>query len=200
MLGALCICPLVPAPPLATRTRVVLVIHRDEARKPTNTGRLAALCLAGCEVLVRGRPGEPSPPFAAPPGTRPVLLFPHEGATPLAELVGAAPPDEPVTLVVPDGTWRQAAKVRTRVPGLRDLPCASLPPGEPSIYRLRHEPVTGGLATFEAIVRALELLEGGGVRAALDPIFRAMVERTLWARGQLGDDDVTGGVPAGATR
>ena len=129
-----------------------------------------------------------------------MLLFPHEDAIPLAELARAAPSDAPVTLVVPDGTWRQAAKVRARVPGLAALPCASLPPGEPSRYRLRHEPVAGGLATFEAIARALELLEGGGVRAVLDPVLRAMVERTLWARGQLRTAEVTDGVPAGAVR
>ena len=42
MLPWLCVCPLLPTPPHATRTRLALFIHKDEARKPTNTGRLAA--------------------------------------------------------------------------------------------------------------------------------------------------------------
>jgi DTW domain-containing protein YfiP len=55
-----------------------------------------------------------------------------------------------------------------------------LPAGEPSIDGLRNEPRPGGLATIEAIARAFELLEGPHVRATLDRVFRAMVERTLW--------------------
>jgi tRNA-uridine aminocarboxypropyltransferase len=192
MLGGLCICALIPSPPIATATRVVLLIHRDEERKPTNTGLLAVRCLANAHVVVRGREGERDAPVS---GARPLLLFPGEDATPLV-----ARPAEPVTLIVPDGVWRQAAKARQRVPGLRDAPCVMLPPGEPSRYRLRHEPRPGGLATFEAIARALEILEGGGVRAALDPIFRAMVERTLWARGAIDAGEVESGIPDGVRR
>ncbi len=197
MLGGLCVCALMPSPPLATRTRLVLIIHRFEERKPTNTGRLAAACLAASEVLVRGHAGEPSPPFIAPAGTRPLLLFPADDAIALDQL---PPSPDPVTLIVPDGTWRQAQRVRTRVPGLRDVPCVVLPPGEPSRYRLRHEPRGGGLATIEAIARAFELLEGAHVRAALERVFHAMVDRTLWSRGALDAADVTGGVPAGVSR
>jgi DTW domain-containing protein YfiP len=39
MHSSLCVCALIPT--LETRTRLVLVIHRAEDRKPTNTGRLA---------------------------------------------------------------------------------------------------------------------------------------------------------------
>jgi DTW domain-containing protein YfiP len=197
MLGELCICALIPSPPLATRARVVLFIHRFEQRKPTNTGLLATQCLANSEVVVRGREAMPDAPFVPAPGTRPVLLFPFEDATPLADFASSA---EPITLIVPDGTWRQAGKVRNRVPGLREVPCVSLPRGEPSRYRLRSEPVDGGLATIEAIARALEILEGPAVRAVLDAVFVAMVERTLWSRGQLATSAVTGGIPDGAIR
>ncbi len=198
MLGGLCVCALMPSPRLVTRTRLVLVIHRDELRKPTNTGRLAAECLAGSETIVRGREGEPSLPIALP-GARAVLLFPDPDAVPLDRLAAAAA-DEPVTLIVPDGTWRQAQRVRTRVPGMAAVPCAVLPPGAPSTYRLRHEPRPGGLATAEAIARAFGLLEGPEVEAALLRVFRAMVERTLWSRGTLDTGDVTDGIPAGVTR
>ena len=48
-----------------------------------------------------------------------------------------------------------------------------LPAGAPSRYALRHEPVTGGLGTGEAIARAFGILEGAGIclgtRAAPDP-------------------------------
>ena len=198
MHGSLCVCALIPR--IETRTRLVLVIHRVEDRKPTNTGRLAAECLVNSEVLVRGHEAHPSAPFAFEPGTTPVLLFPHESATPLARFASS---DKPVTLIVPDGTWRQASKVRNRVAGLSDVPCVSLPHDAPSIYRLRSEAHAHGLATIEAIARAIGILEGARgaeVRQALEHVFRAMVERTLWARGGIAPSDVTGGVPAGAMR
>jgi DTW domain-containing protein YfiP len=187
-----------PSPRLETRTRLVLLIHRYEARKPTNTGRLAAECLANSVVVVRGHESHPTPPFASDPGAQPLLLFPHEGATPLADV--RLDPDRPVTLIVPDGNWRQASKVRQRVPGLRDVPCVGLPAGEPSIYRLRAEAHEAGLSTIEAIGRAMGLLEGEHVRRALDLVFRAMVERTLWSRGEVTTAEVTGGIPEGTRR
>jgi DTW domain-containing protein YfiP len=198
MLGGLCVCALIPSPRIETRTRLVLLIHRFEDRKPTNTGRLAAECLENSVVLVRGHEAQPTPPFAWDPGTQPLLLFPHEGATPLADV--RLDPERPVTLVVPDGNWRQASKVRQRVPGLRDLPCVGLPVGERSVHRLRAEAHEAGLSTIEAIGRAMGLLEGDHVRRALYLVFRAMVERTLWSRGKVPTAEVTGGIPEGTMR
>ncbi|MBX3209131.1 MAG: DTW domain-containing protein [Labilithrix sp.] len=189
----LCVCPLVPR--IETKTRLALVIHHTEIRKPTNTGHLGAACLVNSEVHIRGREGVPSAPLAWGDRT-PLLLFPHEGeAEPLAPVF----PD-PVMLIVPDGNWRQASKVRARVPGLKNVRCVTLPPGPPSIYRLRSEAHPEGLATIEAIARAMGILEGPHVQAALEHVFRAMVERTLWSRGAIAAGDVTGGIPEGATR
>ncbi len=195
--ASLCVCALIH--PIATRTKLILVIHRAEVRKPTNTGLLATQLLSNSEVLVRGHEGKPSPPLELDSRSQPILLFPHENeATPLVR-----PPDiddRPVTLIVPDGNWRQASKVRARVPGMRDVPCAMLPAGAPSTYRLRSEAHPLGLATIEAIARAMEILEGRHVRDALEKVFSVMVERTLWVRGSIADEEVSGGVPDGATR
>ena len=186
----LCVCPLIPR--IQTRTRLTLVIHHSELRKPTNTGHLAASSLVNSEVHVRGRRNH-APETALEWGDRtPLLLFPHEGAEPLERI------DESVALVVPDGNWRQAWKMRARVPGLKDVRCVTLPPGPPTLYRLRTETHPQGLATIEAIARAMGILEGPQVQDALERVFHTMVERTLWARGVLAAKDVTGGIPEGA--
>ncbi|HWE27430.1 MAG TPA: tRNA-uridine aminocarboxypropyltransferase, partial [Polyangia bacterium] len=186
----LCVCSLIPR--IETRTRLLLVIHRDEERKPTNSGQLAALCLPNSEVCVRGVVGQPAPRFTPDAATQPLLLFPHERAVPIATFAGST---RPVTIIVPDGTWRQAAKVRQRMPGLAEVPCVSLPPDAPTSYRLRAEFHDDRLATLEAIARALEILEGPAVRDALERLFRIMVERTLWLRGMLDAEHVTGAIP-----
>ncbi|HVH46894.1 MAG TPA: tRNA-uridine aminocarboxypropyltransferase [Labilithrix sp.] len=188
----LCVCPLVPR--IETKTRLVLVIHHTEIRKPTNTGHLAAACLVNSEIHVRGRERAPSAPIEWGDRT-PLLLFPHEGEAEPLETV-----DGPATLIVPDGNWRQASKVRARVPGMKNVRCVTLPPGPPSIYRLRSEAHPAGLATMEAIARAMGILEGHEVQLQLEHVFRAMVERTLWVRGAIAADAVTGGIPDGATR
>ena len=195
MHGSLCVCALIPR--VVTRTRLLLVIHRFEARKPSNTGRLAAACLPNSEVIVRGHAGLPDVGLPASGGSQAVFLYPHEDAVPLSRFTGSL---QPVTLIVPDGTWRQAFKVRQRIPGMSDIPCVSLPHDAPSLYRLRHEAHDHGLATIEAIARAMGILEGAHVRHALEHVFRAMVERTLWSRGEIATESVTGGVPLGAMR
>jgi DTW domain-containing protein YfiP len=194
MHASLCICDLVTE--IDTRTRLVVVMHRAEERKSTNTGALAARCIARSEIVVRGHEDRPSR-FEVAGATQPVLLFPHEDAVPLARFARS---ERPITLVVPDGTWRQASKVRARVPGLRDIPCALLPVESPSTYRLRVESDPTRLSTIEAIARAMGLLEGMHVRRAIERVFRTMVERTLWSKGDLDDDEVTGGIPPGVMR
>src|SRR5207253_8194346 len=104
MRSSLCVCALMPR--IETRTRIVLLIHRAEDRKPTNTGRLATECLVNSEVIVRGNRETESAPLPIAEGTQPVLLYPAEDAVPLPELRF----DRPVTLIVPDGNWRQASK------------------------------------------------------------------------------------------
>ena len=205
MHASLCICALVPR--LVTRTRVVLFVHRAEDRKSSNTGRLAVRCLVNSEVIVRGHTTEQAPRYTHAPGSEPLLLFPHEGAAPLDEVFdatararlrdGSLPAP---TLLVPDGTWRQASKVKKRVPGLEGVRCVTLPRGARSIYRLRVEAHDTGVSTIEAIARALGILEAAEVERALLYPFRAMVERTLWSKGDLDDAEVTGGIPVGALR
>ncbi len=192
----LCICALIPR--LSPRTRLELIVHYREERKPTNTGQLAARCLERSSISIVGdldRPLE-RPPVAE--DELALLLFPADDAVPITQFADA---DRPIVLVVPDGTWRQASKFRKRIPGLAAMPCVILPELGPTEYRLRSEPHEGGLATFEAIARALGILEGEAgpeIQRAMLEVFRVMVERTLWLRGALRDDEVTGGLPAAA--
>ena len=209
---SLCICALLPR--LEIRTRVVLVVHQLEATKPTNTGLLAARCLTNSAVIYRGRApdgeGEPEPTGAPLGGgeSEALMLFPLPEATPLDAWRGSG---KPVTLVVPDGTWAQAARTRKRSDLLRAIPCVSLPaPAAPVAdavagtvagtvdrLRLRRPPGTNRLATMEAVALALGILEGPAVRDALMHVYRVMTDRTLWTNGRLPTEAVTGGIPAG---
>jgi DTW domain-containing protein YfiP len=101
-------------------------------------------------------------------------------------------------LIVPDGTWRQANRVRRRVPGLAGIQAVSLTSAQKSNYRLRRTHIGNRLATFEAIALALGILEGPAIEKHLLHVFRAIVDRALWSNGRLLTEEVTGGIPAGA--
>lgn len=193
----LCACEVLVTMKVATQ--LVVVAHRYEMRKPTSTGRLAVLCLEGARLCLRGRHGAPDDEVTFDANRTPLYLFPCPDAVPLdqwqAARSGAAPP---VTLIVPDGTWRQTKRVRRRVPGLAGVQAVSLPEPQPSSYRLRHAHSADRLATLEAIACAFGILEGPAIEANLMRAFHTVVERTLWSNGRLDSDKVTTCIPAGA--
>ena len=89
----LCYCSEIPT--LALRTKIVIVMHKFEQFKTTNTGWLAARATGG-EVFVRGT--EQAPPLGLVNAT---VLYPSEHAVELTPSSGFT------TLVIPDGTWSQ---------------------------------------------------------------------------------------------
>ena len=195
MHSTLCVCELIPR--IQTRARLSLLIHYREARKPTNTGQLAARCLVRSSIGIVGD-RSPLPLPLVGDNEQGILLFPAEDAVPIASFSNSS---KPLVLIVPDGNWRQASKMRNRIAGLATVPCVLLPHGLVTNYRLRSEPRGDGLATMEAIAYAMGVLEGergAEIQAALLHVLRTMVERTLWLRGTLRSEDVCGGIPQDA--
>ncbi len=164
-------------------TRLVLVMHHREQVKPTATGPLALAVLANSELRIQGeRDALLDFRDLATPERRTLLLYPGEDA-PLLEPSLLAGDPRPVTLVVPDGTWRQASRMGRRLPGLEHATMVRLPDGPKSAWGIRQEYHPQGLATFEAIARALGILESPDVQQGRETLFRLMVARTLQARG-----------------
>ncbi len=177
-------------------------MHYRELSLTTNTARLAELALTQCEVRVRGKREKPvdALDLANDPTIYPLLLYPTEEATELtsesqtrADQLGRR-----ITLIVPDGNWRQGGKVHRRTPGLENVEAVKLPAGPLSEYLLRSEPRPECVSTFEAIARALGILEGKAIEDQLMEYFRAKVDRMLWARGSMRTDQVRGGIPQAA--
>jgi len=111
-----------------------------------------------------------------------LLLFPDPDGDPLTVL--AQPPvGHPPLLIVPDGTWRKARKIVHDNPILNTLPRLSLPPGEPSRYRVRKATEPGAVATIEAIVRALAVLEPQQDFHPLLQPFEVLVDQQIDAMG-----------------
>lgn len=191
----LCLCAHLPR--LALRTQVILLMHVGERDKPSNTGRLAHLCLPNSEIRYRGeRDGTPlrldglvTESFE----TWMLHLSPQsEALTPAL----VARTEKPVRLLVPDGTWSQASRLGSQL--ARQLPAVKhvmlSASRRPSEYKLRSEHHPDGMATFEAIARALGVLEGAHVQEPMEEIFRRMNDRVLYTRGKLAAAEVRGGL------
>ena len=190
------------------RTFLRLVIHRLEGKTTTNTGLLACEALPGSKVFWRGVQSQrtEAKSFSAEtffqPETTPIFLYPAPDAQVLdAQWLSSrlrVDAQEKFTLVVPDGTWSQARKVGSRERALRDLLRVTLPLGSPSEYRLRREPHPHFVCTYEAIARALGVLEGPEIQIQMEQLFRKFIGRQLWSRGDLRDDEVLGRIPEAA--
>ena len=160
-----CFCAAIPLVQCATE--VVIIRHYSEDHRPSNTARLAALALRGSRIVAHGEKDRPldSSELAGPGAA---LLFPDPGP----------PPAAPITrLIVLDGSWSQARKMRQKLPGLRGVPTLALPGPSAALRTMRTPPKAGQMPTLIAIAEALALLEGEATAAPLRGLFELAVER-----------------------
>ncbi|HTV18635.1 MAG TPA: tRNA-uridine aminocarboxypropyltransferase [Polyangiaceae bacterium] len=186
--AAACVCEHVQ--PLDLETRVVLIMHYKELPKTTATGPMALAALANSALYVHGRRGQPVELDHVHDDARRVLvLFPQPGARPLSDAFRSEDP-RPVTLLVPDGSWHQASRIPKRIEAVARAQPVTLPPGPATRWGMRRTTQPGGLATFEAIARALGHLESEDVRLELEGAFERMVTAAYQNRGH--DRDAPG--------
>jgi DTW domain-containing protein YfiP len=167
-----CICAEIQ--PVANRTGVTILQHPNEQFHAVGTARIARLGLRHARLL-RCAPWEDSGRVRARIPDGAALLYPVDEAREVASLGEA---ERPRHLVVLDGTWFHARKMYQANAWLADLPALKLTPTRPSRYRIRREPKVGYIATIEAIIEALQILEPDtrGFEGLLD-VFEKMVDR-----------------------
>ena len=175
-----CLCALIPQ--LPSRTRVLILQHPQEAQHALNTARLAALGLLNCELRCAEYFTD-LPALLNDPCWRSCLLFPGEQSVPVAQFAGESD-GKPLQLVVPDGTWRKVRKLLHLNPALAALPRVTLASVSASRYRVRKAAMPGALSTIEAIVQALEEVEGYGRFQPLLRPFEALIEGQIAAMGE----------------
>jgi DTW domain-containing protein YfiP len=165
------------------KTKIALIIHHRELSRNSNTGLLALKALVNGVIRVRGE-GKAALDLhdLLSPEYRTFLFFPCADAVELDEaLVGQE--GRPIQLIVPDGTWRQAKKILSRHPELKDLPRVKISTPQNSIFGLRAQSRPERMATLPAIAHAMGVIEGDSIRAQLMKLYDAKVERALAGRG-----------------
>jgi DTW domain-containing protein YfiP len=166
-------------------------MHHREWKATTNTSRLLALITESCVIYKRGAPRTQIPIESilsmglSSEKRNPFFLFPSETALPLTRenLNLVFKNDLPFSMIVPDGSWRQAQKVYKREKDFQTLALFKIPETSTlSQYHLRKEPRPDGLATFEAIAKAIGIIEGPNIEEKLLGFFKEFVRRTLLSR------------------
>jgi DTW domain-containing protein YfiP len=176
-----CICAQIPS--LDLKTKVSLVIHAKELKRTTNSGLLAHHALLNSQVIVRGLEKQKTDlSLLLDPGYTPLFFYPSDDAVELSEdFVHAL--QKPVHLIVPDGNWRQAGKVRQRHPELSEVRAVKISVKNEGLYHLRREHMIEGMSTLQAIALALGFFEGLDVYRALHSLYEAKLHATLRGRG-----------------
>ena len=169
---------------IPARTRVVLLQHPREENRPIGTAHMASLCLPSASVHV-GTSFDGAPfldDLLGDENRTTYLLYPGDGARDIV----ADPPQEPVTLIVVDGTWAQAKKLVKTNARLASMPRVSFVPPAPSEYRIRREPKEIYLSTLESLVLVLGALEGDSAKfAPMMAPFRAMIDKQIACEDEL---------------
>jgi DTW domain-containing protein YfiP len=168
------------------KTHILIFMQRTEHRIISSTAHYIPKIFKHAEIRIRGGidrlPMNTDGIFVEE--RQPLILYPTENAQVLSEEF-VSKIKKPITLIVPDGSWRQTMRIVKRLDPNEKIPRVILPPGPPSNYRLRTSRKEGGVCTFEAIARSLGIIEGKIVQEKLETFFDAMVERVLWTRGRL---------------
>lgn len=173
LIDARCLCRELPRCRLPWR--LLIVQHGKEAGKPTNTARLLAATVDGARLTPFATRDQPWDSARLAAGDAPrFLLHPLATAVVLDRATVAALAARGGTLVMVDGSWRQAGRMIRRG-GLDALPSYRLPVGSPSRWTVRRAPGEGLVSTFEAVVRLAALLDDPRPHAVLEATFQRLL-------------------------
>ncbi|KAF7819033.1 villin-3-like isoform X1 [Senna tora] len=202
-----CLCHVLPARPIHTATRVVILHHPHEAQHKLSTTPILTKTLLNATAIVgrRLRPGL-SPLLDKSP--KAVYLFPPTNSSPAVNIDHLEASDwirnhgEDLVLIAFDGTWKHAremvkaseeflSKFATRVCLEVDEKVSGGCIYDSELI-LRKEPFSGCVSTMEAVARALRVLEPNGleIESTLIKILREMVSIILFDL-RLDDIEVT---------
>lgn len=168
---------------------VILLLHRDEVFKPTNTGRLIADVLPANTYAFAWSRTEPCAALLGllnAPERHCLLVFPPaegDGRAQLAPTPRLAAAEKRLTLVLLDGTWRQAARMARKSAYLANLPLVAVPPLA-TRYSVRKAVREGQMSTAEAALQLLAALGQARAYAPLAQYVDAFNHQAAAARGQ----------------
>jgi len=183
-----CICQWQPQ--LNSRSEFVLLLHRIEVFKPTNTGRLIAdIFPAQTHAFCwsRTEPEQALLDLLHDENRQCFIVFPAD--TPEAKAKSRAvfteiPDDEKIkTFILLDATWKQSGRMFHLSRWLENIPCVSLPEGVLRGYAVRKSHQDDYFSTAEAAALCLQMAGEQKNSDVLLDYFQLFNEHYLAIRG-----------------
>lgn len=145
-----CVCNFIP--PFAAHCNTLILQHPHERKKYYSTVKLLSKAVTNL-TLLRGLEFDATALENKLHGQKPYLLYPSADAIDCTDVTL----DSGNTVIVIDGTWREAQKIIFRNRFLTALPCLSFKSPITSKYRIRKQPKAGYLSTLESLGYLLKL-------------------------------------------
>jgi DTW domain-containing protein len=153
-----CICHHIPR--LDSQLHVGLLMHENELRRETNSGKWVLNCLKNSHSYQwqRQAPCADLGRQLTQPTSQPLLLFPGEQSVEASLAIhdvhqkGLTP-----KFFLLDGTWQEARKMERKSHWLKDIPRIHINSQQQSHYSLRRNQSRGNLCTLEVVAELLNL-------------------------------------------
>ncbi|XP_071844965.1 tRNA-uridine aminocarboxypropyltransferase 2-like [Apostichopus japonicus] len=158
-----CLCPFLPANPIAIKSSVFLVQHPREEKRRVRTDYLVKGCLPKEKCFViKGKKFSPKrypelEAICSNPNT--IILFPGPKAVKITDVPELTDGAQGYNLIVVDGTWAQAKGIFWSNSVLHKPLQVQLNDVGPSEFVIRMQPTYGSLSTVESVALALSVLE-----------------------------------------
>ena len=180
-----CMCALRPT--AESDVEFVLLMHRKELFKPTNTGRLIVDVFPNTRAFVWSRLEAPKELLALlrDPARECFVVFPgEESANNARKVVHSLPrTSKKMTLIVLDGTWKQCSRMVGLSRWLDGVPCLSLPETLVRSYAVRDSGKSDRFSTAEAAISCLLLAGEEKPARVLQHYFTVFNQHYLATRG-----------------
>jgi len=144
-----CLCHQTPT--LVSKVNIALLLHKNELKRETNTGKLISKVLPNSQRFIWDRVTPPQDLLDLILSERfnPILLFPTDSSFIINKNTFSQSTKPPLFIFL-DATWQEAKKMVRRSSWLQSLTCAQLPINKKSAYSLRRNQEIGNLCTSEA--------------------------------------------------
>lgn len=164
--------------PCSANVEIWLLMHKEEAYKPTNTGRLIEDTLPQNSRRFYWHRTSPDPEFLAllkDPKYQPHIIFPDDrgGYDDRVVYEPIVKENQIPTFIILDGSWRQAGRMFRLSGYLQDLPVLPIKTQRLSQYKLRKAPDEFHLCTAEVGMALLEMMDETYALSSLQNLFEA---------------------------
>lgn len=167
--------------------RLIFVMNKSEYFKLSNSARIFPLKAYPCELRLRGLKETPFSyeDFSTSlQGEHNFLLYPSEDSEELDLEHFVSKTKEKVNLIIPDGNWAQAAKIARKLKSQGNITPVAFKAPPKSQYKLRNNPNSDRISTFEASFLAIEKLLSPNEKETLLKAFEKLVGQVMKLRGK----------------